>query len=167
MRNALFYVATDRGSGQVLGTAMWLPPRPLHANESWDSYVQSWWLWLKQVGMNLWYGRGGLNVRRYYIWKESQAEAQREIWTDERGYYFCNIITVLPAAQGRRIGAQLFRVVTDVADEQGVRCYLESSRAEPNIKIYERMGFRLEKEMECDDAGAVCKRSKVVRDFKK
>ena len=47
--------------------------------------------------------------------------------------------------------------MTDLADEEGRRCYLESSRDEPNVKIYERMGFQMVKEMECDDDGEVCK----------
>ena len=103
--------------------------------------------------MNLWYGRGGLNVKRYYIWKSAQAEAQKELWTDEKGYYFCNIVTVLPEAQGKGVGKLLFKEVKDLADAEGRKCYLESSRAEPNMAIYERMGFGLRKEMVCDDEG--------------
>ena len=103
--------------------------------------------------MNLWYGRGGLNVKRYYIWKAAQAAAQKELWTDEKGYYFCNIVTVLPEAQGKGVGKMLFKEVTDVADREGRKCYLESGRAEPNMAIYGRMGFELKKEMVCDDDG--------------
>ena len=47
--------------------------------------------------------------------------------------------------------------MTDRADGEGRRCYLESSRDEPNVKIYEKMGFKMVKEMECDDDGEVCK----------
>lgn len=101
--------------------------------------------------MNLMYGRGGLNVDRYYIWKAAQAEAQRELWTDLKGYYFCNIVTVLPDAQGRGIGKELFGVVMRQADVGGRKCYLESSRAAPNMAIYRKMGFELAKEMQCDD----------------
>lgn len=106
-----------------------------------------------QLKMNLSLGRGGLNTKRYYIWKAAQASAQSELWTDEQGYYFCNIVTVLPEAQGKGIGKLLFRHVTDQADREGRKCYLESSRAEPNMAIYERMGFQLVKEMVCDDDG--------------
>src|SRR5207248_4458470 len=117
LRNGLFYVAKDPASptpDKVLGIAMWLPPKPLSAPQTWDEYAQSWVLWAKQVAMNLYYGRGGLNVKRYYIWKACQAKMQKEIWTDPRGYYFCNIVTVLPSAQGRGIGKKLFEVVTDI-----------------------------------------------------
>ena len=51
----------------------------------------------------------------------------------------------------------LFREVTERADRDGRKCYLESSRDEPNTQIYARLGFRKVKEMDCDDDGAVCK----------
>lgn len=47
--------------------------------------------------------------------------------------------------------------MTDRADAEGRRCYLESSRDEPNVKIYEKLGFKMIKEMECDDDGEACK----------
>ncbi|SLM36431.1 gnat family protein [Lasallia pustulata] len=160
IHNALFFVAKDTSSDdkdKVLGTAMWMPPRPASEQESWDEWIQAWWLWLRQVGMNAWWGRGGLNVKRYYIWKTTQALVQKSIWTDPQGYYFCNIVTVLPSEQGKGIGKLLFKAVTDRADAEGRRCYLESSRDEPNVKIYEKLGFKMIKEMECDDDGEACK----------
>ena len=42
-------------------------------------------------------------------------------------------------------------VVLERADREGVCCYLESSRKDPNVKIYERFGFRLVREMECKE----------------
>lgn len=141
---ALFQVAKDTNDpeGKVLGVACWLPPSDLFAPQSWNDYWGSWWLWLEQVRMNLWYGRGGLNVRRYWIWKDAQAEAQKQLWTDKSGYYFCNIVTVLPEYQRRGIGKALFQHVTNQADREGRKCYLESSRAEPNMAIYERYVYR-------------------------
>lgn len=103
--------------------------------------------------MNTWYGRGGLNVKRYYIWKSAQAAAQQELWSDPLGYYFCNIVTVLPEAQGRGIGKALMGDILQRADREGRRYYLESSRREPNVGIYERMGFEMVREMGCDDEG--------------
>lgn len=101
--------------------------------------------------MNAWYGRGGLSTARYWVWKARQAEAQKELWTDARGYYFCNIVTVLPEAQGQGVGRALMEEVLQMADREGVSCYLESSRREPNVAIYERFGFKLVREMECRD----------------
>jgi GNAT superfamily N-acetyltransferase len=95
--------------------------------------------------------------QRYYIWKDAQARAQSELWKDPDGYYFCNIVTVLPSAQGKGIGKRLFHEVTKKADIEGRKCYLESSRDVPNTAIYERLGFRKVKEMDCDDNGVQCK----------
>jgi hypothetical protein len=44
------------------GVAMWVAPRPLIMPITWWEWGQGWWLWIQQVGMNLWYGRGGLQV---------------------------------------------------------------------------------------------------------
>jgi len=169
MRNALFYVAKDpdaEDKDKVLGVAMWMRPRPAQLEETWSEWLEAWKLWIQQVGMNLWYGRGGLNVKRYYIWKEKQVEAQTAIWTDEKGYYFLNIMVVLPGEQGKGIGKALARQVTKMADDEGKRCYLESSRDVPNVKIYESMGFHFVKQMDCDDDGDICELYCMVRDPK-
>lgn len=152
--HALFHVAKDPASSEpdkVLGVACWLPPKSPSTPQTWSEWMGDWWLWFEQVKMNMRYGRGGLSVKRYYIWKAAQAEAQGELWDDEKGYYFCNIVTVLPEAQGSGIGKMLFEKVSKQADSEGRKCYLESSRAEPNMEIYKRMGFKLVKEMVCDD----------------
>ncbi|KAI4144293.1 MAG: hypothetical protein LQ340_006709 [Diploschistes diacapsis] len=164
INNAIFVVAkdaeaeSDTEGGEVLGVAMWMPPQPSSTRQGWYEWWQGWVLWGRQIMVNLQYGRGGLNVKqRYYIWKEAQRAAQSELWTDPKGYYFCNIVTVLPHHQGKGIGKLLFKHVTDRADAEGKRCYLESSRDKPNTEIYVRMGFAMAKEMLCDDRGDVCK----------
>lgn len=66
MRNGLFYVAKDANTedkDKVLGVAMWMPPRPAGERESWAEWFDNWRLYFQQVSMNLWYGRGGLNVK--------------------------------------------------------------------------------------------------------
>lgn len=155
MQHALFHVAkdTDDPEQKVLGVACWLPPHAPTKSQSWHDWAGDWWLWLEQVKMNARHGRGGLNVRRYWIWKATQSSAQADLWNDPQGYYFCNIVTVLPEAQGRGVGKLLFKHVTDVADKEGRRSYLESSRAKPNMDIYKKMGFELAKEIVCDDDG--------------
>ena len=183
INNAIFVVAKDRAASseaeknKILGVAMWMPPQKSDAGQSWYEWCHAWLLWGRQVLVNLRYGRGGLNIKvgfscthyyaaamanggekqRYYIWKDAQRLAQSELWTDPHGYYFCNIVTVLPDQQGRGIGKLLFKHVTDRADAEGRKCYLESSRDRPNTEIYERLGFRMAKEMVCDDDGHVCK----------
>jgi GNAT superfamily N-acetyltransferase len=153
MKNALFYVAKDTSSpdpNQVVGVSMWVKPRHAEAPTTWSQWWDENVLWFKQ-GLNLlWYqGRGGLRTDRYWIWKREQQIAQTELWTDPQGYYFVNIVTVRPEGQGKGVGRKLFEVVTKQADVEGRRCYLESSKAEPNIRIYEKMGFDMRKKMTC------------------
>jgi len=59
-------VAKDTGSeskDEVVGIAMWMPPRPADLKETWSEWFDQWKMWAQQVKMNLWYGRGGLNVK--------------------------------------------------------------------------------------------------------
>jgi GNAT superfamily N-acetyltransferase len=37
---------------------------------------------------------------------------QKQVWTDERGYWFLNILTTHPDSQGKGIGGALVRHVT-------------------------------------------------------
>ena len=174
MKHAQFYVARGIGSGEdsnkILGLSMWQTPalaRPA-PKPTWPEYFSSfaspsawsdwvseqasaWSLWFAQLRTNIRHGRGGLIVRRYWIWKDAQAEAQGSLWDDPHGYYFCNIVGVLPEAQGRGVGRALMDVVLKRADAEGKKCYLESSRREPNVKMYERMGFKVVKDMRCQD----------------
>lgn len=104
------------------------------------------------------------HMQRYYIWKEAQAKVQSSVWTDPRGYYFLNIMVVVPEAQGKGVGRQLMKAVTGQADAEGMNCYLESSRDRPNMQIYGRFGFRFAKELECDDEGTAIKLFAMVRE---
>ena len=162
IRNALFYVAKNPSSSlpaKVLGIAMWMPPTPASVPPTWAATLDAWNFWIRQGLLNIRFmGRGGLRVHRYWIWKARQAEAQKELWNDEHGYYFCNIVTVSPGEQGRGIGRKLMQTVMAKADQEGRKCYLESSRMVPNVAIYEQMGFRLVKEVRCEDGvdGEAC-----------
>jgi len=73
-------------------------------------------------------------------------------------------MVVLPGHQGKGIGGSLAREVTKLADQERKRCYLESSRDVPNMKIYEAMGFHFVKQMDCDDDGEICKLFCMVRE---
>ncbi|KAI2612955.1 acyl-CoA N-acyltransferase [Hypoxylon fragiforme] len=164
IRNGIFHVAKEEGSDEVLGVACWLKPRRADQKPTWHDWIEGWRLWLSQIGMILYYGRGGLNVDRYYIWKETQAKAQSSVWTDPRGYYFLNIMVVSPKAQGKGIGRLMMEAVTNQADAEGMNCYLESSRDVPNMQIYGRFGFKFAKELECDDNGTAIKLYAMVRE---
>jgi GNAT superfamily N-acetyltransferase len=73
-------------------------------------------------------------------------------------------MVVLPDYQGLGIGKRLVKVVTDQADLEGMPCYLEASKDVPNIQIYERMGFRFVKKLDCDDNGDKCTLYTMVRE---
>ena len=155
----MFQVAKETSipDSPVLGVSCWLAPRPASQPESWYSWTQSWILSFGQLYNNIRYlGHGGLRTNRYWIWKQNQQDAQAQIWDDPRGYYFCNMVAVSPEAQGKGIGGLLFKKVLKMADEEGIKCYLESSRNVPNVQIYERMGFEMSREMECRDGDDVC-----------
>lgn len=161
IKNALFQVAkettTTTTPAKILGISCWLPPHPHTQPETWYTWSQNWLLSFNQLLNNIRYlGRGGLRTNRYWIWKQRQQEAQAQIWDDPRGYYFCNIVAVRPEAQGKGVGRLMFEVVTKRADEEGMKCYLESSKRVPNVAIYERMGFEMKKVMECRDGEDVC-----------
>lgn len=65
-------------------------------------------------------------------------------------------MAVSPEAQGKGIGKLLFETVTKRADQEGIKCYLESSKNVPNVQIYEGMGFEMSREMECKDGDDTC-----------
>lgn len=55
------------------------------------------------------------------------------------------------------VGRRLVEAVTGRADAEGVPCYLESSKGWPNLVIYQKMGFRVVREIECLDGWEACK----------
>jgi len=81
---------------------------------------------------------------------------QNKIWTDPKGYWFLNILTVHPTCQGQGVGKILANKVMHQADKDQYSCYLESSKLEPNIKIYEKLGFRMVDEMVIEEGEAKC-----------
>lgn len=143
---------------KIVGVSWWFPPDSTMELQSWTVWTQDWLLSFRQFLSNIRYlGRGGLNLHRYRIWKSLQKDTHDEVWTNPRGYYFCNVIAVDSGMRGMGVGKMLMDMVTKRADAEGVPCYLESSKGMPNLKIYEKMGFSLLTEIECVDEGESCK----------
>ncbi|KAJ5130279.1 uncharacterized protein N7515_006318 [Penicillium bovifimosum] len=141
-------------AGTVVGVAWWYSPQAPSLPQTWSVWAQDWLLSFRQLMNNIrFFGRGGLNVHRYWIWKEVQKTAHDAIWQDPRGYYFCNVVGVSSQARGMGVGKKLMQTVMEKADRENMPCYLESSKGYPNVGIYERMGFELVKEIECVDEG--------------
>jgi GNAT superfamily N-acetyltransferase len=57
-------------------------------------------------------------------------------------HWYLSILGTDPAHQGRGIGASVLQPVLDLADQQGVGAYLESSK-EANLAYYRRFGFEV------------------------
>ena len=63
-----------------------------------------------------------LICQRYWLWKKRQGEMQKQVWTDEKGYWFLNILACHPDSQGKGIGGALVRHISRM-----VRNYLEGT----------------------------------------
>ncbi|CBF85657.1 GNAT family N-acetyltransferase [Aspergillus nidulans FGSC A4] len=144
--------ASDRASDRIVGVCWWHPPTPAGVPAPLAHRTQDLLLSVRQLLFNIRYrGRGGLRLDRYRQWKALQAQKHRRIWTDPRGYYFCNVIAVRAEMRGLGLGRRLVEVVTERADEEGMPCYLESSKGMPNLAIYQKLGFEGVGEIECVD----------------
>lgn len=58
--------------------------------------------------------------------------------------------------RGLGVGRRLVGRVSDVADFEGIPCYLESSKGVPNVEIYRRMGFEVVRRIRCGDREDCC-----------
>ncbi|KAL2870390.1 GNAT family N-acetyltransferase [Aspergillus lucknowensis] len=163
--NAPIYVAKvtslkKSGSDEesrIIGICWWHLPLSTTSRTPFTVRAQDCLLSLRQLLANIRYaGRGGLRLHRYRQWKELQARMHAKIWTNTRGYYFCNVIAVRSEMRGRGVGRRLVEAVTQRADAEGMPCYLESSKGMPNLLIYEKLGFELVSEIECVDGKDIC-----------
>ncbi|KAA8648891.1 hypothetical protein EYZ11_006047 [Aspergillus tanneri] len=160
--NMPIYIAkappSDKRSASVVGVCWWFSPQPKQYRPSWSVWAQDWLLSFRQLTFNIRFGgRGGLNLSRYRLWKAMQRDTHARVWTDPRGYYFCNVLAVSAEMRGQGVGRKLVEVVTRRADLEGRSCYLESSKGVPNLIIYEKLGFELVEEIECVDGTDACK----------
>ncbi|KAL4795182.1 acyl-CoA N-acyltransferase [Aspergillus venezuelensis] len=145
-------ILPDKSSNPVLGICWWIPPTPVNKPVPFSHRTQDVLLSLRQFLANIrYFGRGGLRLNRYKQWKALQSQKHERIWSDERGYYFCNVIAVRDEMRGKGLGRRLVEAVTERADEEGMSCYLESSKGMPNLRIYEKLGFQGKGEIECCD----------------
>ena len=131
--------------------------------------------------MNLWHGRGGLRVDVRFHLSKWVLMPFRDIIYGRKNSQRCSkrfgqiqkdtgsLISWLPtqiaraeASEGPSFDISHVKFVfhptkTDIqADENGLSCYLESSKFTPNVAIYERLGFRLVEEMTLHDADDTC-----------
>jgi GNAT superfamily N-acetyltransferase len=59
-------------------------------------------------------------------------------------HWYVNIVATAPASQGQGVGSEMMRLVSKLADEQEMDCYLECS-SESNLNFYKKFGYKLVK----------------------
>jgi GNAT superfamily N-acetyltransferase len=112
-----------------LGAAAWLLPRTPGV-EATEAMAKTTYL-SRLLGP-----RGNENYHRMVRFMAPLAEAvvPADAW-------YLSIVGVLPAAQGKGVGARLLKPTLDEVQDAGVSCYLETFSPH-NPAFYERMGFR-------------------------
>jgi ribosomal protein S18 acetylase RimI-like enzyme len=121
------YVA--REGGQVLATAVWLPPGsfPWSGRRKLRALPNFLRVFAAAPGSFRTFVRYGANAE--------QAHPREPHW-------YLVVLGVRPQAQRRGLGTRLIAPVLERADRDGVACYLESSD-HANVAYYERFGFVL------------------------
>jgi hypothetical protein len=124
-----------------LGIAMWMPPRPVGLKETWGEWYEGWKLWIQQVGMNLWYGRGGLNVKVRSLF-HSLRETKRKA-TSPKTVERCFAISVKSTCRLREVDSELISGIGKVPyipqsfprkpPRERVRKHVMSARFEPRV----------------------------------
>jgi GNAT superfamily N-acetyltransferase len=61
-------------------------------------------------------------------------------------HWYLEVLGVAPAWQGQGVGTRLLAPLLERADRERLPCYLETA-TRPNVAFYERLGFRVEREL--------------------
>ncbi|MPZ15818.1 MAG: GNAT family N-acetyltransferase [Chloroflexi bacterium] len=118
-------LADDR----VIGVAIWLPPGryPLGTGRKLRFLPSLLKVWTAAPGSFRALARLGANVERAF---------------PEGTRWYLEVVGVAEDARGRGVGHRLEEPVLDIADRDGIECYLETD-LERNVAWYERLGFRV------------------------
>ncbi|KAF8987610.1 hypothetical protein BDQ17DRAFT_1548091 [Cyathus striatus] len=136
------YVAIDRETNAVVGTACWFPPgsdfladekqQQQGAGELFstlqtvDPDLHSWWMSTLLPTLS--------GVTNKYLGKNAEQNYKMENWT-------LYSLSVSPKYQGKGISRLLVKVGEDKATVQGVTTCFETDN-ENNIKIYKQLGYK-------------------------
>ncbi|MFD8934707.1 GNAT family N-acetyltransferase [Streptomyces sp. NPDC059578] len=80
------------------------------------------------------------------------AEAAVEPHRPTEPVWFLATVGVAPGAQGRGLGSAVLRPGIEAAERAGYPAFLETA-TERNVRLYERLGFRVTAEVELPDGG--------------
>ncbi|VBB77424.1 Conserved hypothetical protein [Yarrowia lipolytica] len=122
--------------GDFEGISCWLPP---------GEEADDWWTALRSGGWTLPYKFGKEGRIRYfkeYLPKIDEARERHLKPEDAYNVWYLGYLGTLPSARGKGLSRKLVEHVTNIADKQGLYCYLESTKL-TNQVIYERFGFDL------------------------
>lgn len=93
-------------------------------------------------------GMGLMSIRRFFAMYRSVDPMTRSVIQDP--YWLLLILAVDPEMQGQGLGGSLIRPVLELADADGVPCYLDSGN-ERNLSFYRRHGFEVAGEAQVPD----------------
>ena len=137
-------VVTASVNGEVIGLAVWNPPRRLWRKEGhFDYWIRRClelkdtiedWLWPPS-----WY-KGNLKMEYQ---REVSKKKEQILRASERETWYLDVLAVHPKFQGRGIGGTLLDWGLQQAEKSGEKMYLEST--EIGVPLYVSRGFR-----ECD-----------------
>ncbi len=127
IKHSVAHVAVDRAGGPPLGAAMW--GRPGH----WRTSVKE--IFPHLITFARAFGIKGLGHLRDL----QRIEALHEPY-GEQPHHYLGVLGTDPAEQGKGVGSALVNHTLELADEEGLGAYLESSK-ESNVPFYGRFGF--------------------------
>lgn len=126
------------------GVALWMPP---------GQNMDDWWTMFRSGMWKLYFKLSKEGRKRWFKEFLPKLHDTKHDVMGERdpNSWYLVYIGVTPEAQGRGFSRRLVEHVTEMADEQNVPCYVESS-ARKNVAIYERFGFEKLTELVLDRA---------------
>ncbi len=128
-------------SGALEGVAVWAPPG--HAS---ITLVR-----MLRAGLLVAPIKVGLTDTRRFLNITNHLEELHKKEVPPRHWYLM-WLGVAPSSRGRGIGSALVQAVTSRADEEGLLCYLENTKA-MNLAFYQRHGFDVVSETDVPKGG--------------
>uniref|UniRef100_A0A060TDB2 ARAD1D42020p n=1 Tax=Blastobotrys adeninivorans TaxID=409370 RepID=A0A060TDB2_BLAAD len=127
-------------AGDFDGIACWMPP---------GKNMDDWWTILRSGAWRLNFKLGKEGKTRYFteflpLLHDTKHEVLGEF--DDKSWYLV-YVGCRASARGKGYGSALIRYVTDMADQEGLPCYLEATGA-ANSGLYKKLGFDHRKTIE-------------------
>jgi len=136
VRYCLRYGEVYAPSAHLEGAAAWVP-----------GALADMTLWRVLRSGAMWPGtKLGTRIARKMVPVFRPIEADRRENMRGRSYIYLQVIGVAPAFQGQGFGGKLLRALIEKSEQAGMPLYLETE-TEDNVRMYERFGFQVVKEI--------------------